>query len=57
MGVYHHTPRHVRMARDLLARHQINAGALITGRVPLEGLIDALTMPDDEKIKVAVIPW
>jgi L-iditol 2-dehydrogenase len=57
MGVYHHTPRHVRIARDLLARHQIKTRALITSRTPLEGVIDALTMPNDAKIKVAVIPW
>ncbi len=57
MGVYHHTPRHVRIARDLLARHQINTRALITSRTPLEGVIDALTMPNDKKVKVAVIPW
>lgn len=56
-GVYHHTPRHVRIARDLLARHQVNAGALISGKVPLERVVDALTMPDDAKIKLAVIPW
>lgn len=57
IGVYHHTPRTVRMARDLLAHHQINGQALITCRAPLDEVVPALEMPTDEKIKVAIMPW
>lgn len=57
LGVYHHTPRTVRMARDLLAHHQIDGKALITSRAPLDEVVPALEMPTDEKIKVAIIPW
>jgi len=56
-GVFHHNPRYVKIALDLLARGAIDAGAFITARRPLAKLAEALEMiVKHEGIKTAVIP-
>jgi L-iditol 2-dehydrogenase len=60
-AAFHHTPRHVRMALDLLARRQFPHQALITHRYPLEELVKPLQIVSRETtasrfIKAAVLP-
>lgn len=56
-GVFHHTPRYVKLALDLLSRGHITAEAFITATRPLEKLAEALEMIVQHKgIKTAVIP-
>jgi L-iditol 2-dehydrogenase len=56
-GVFHHTPRTVARALDLLSDQVIDAGSLITGRVPLSDTQMALEkVMAGEAIKMAIIP-
>jgi L-iditol 2-dehydrogenase len=48
-GVYHHTPRHVRKAFDLITSRQFNAIKFITADIPLEKLVSALELMDKQK--------
>jgi L-iditol 2-dehydrogenase len=57
IGVFHHTPRHVRTALSLIANGQIDAQALIPHEMPLERLEEAFQlMIGGETLKVAIIP-
>jgi L-iditol 2-dehydrogenase len=57
IGVFHHTPRHVRSALSLISEGQIDADALITHEMPLEWLEDALhLMESGASLKVAILP-
>jgi L-iditol 2-dehydrogenase len=60
-AAFHHTPRHVRMALDLLSRPDFPHQALITHRYPLEELVTPLQVVSKERstahfIKAAVLP-
>ena len=56
-GVFHHTPRYVKIALDLLARGDIDAAAFITATRPLAKLAEALELiVNHQGIKTAVIP-
>jgi len=56
-GVFHHTPRTVEKALELLERGVIKARPLVSGHLPLKDLQKALeTMMRGEAIKMAIIP-
>lgn len=60
-AAFHHTPRHVRMAMDVLSRPGFPHEALITHRYPLEDIVTPLRiingeLPAEGFIKAAVIP-
>ena len=56
-GVFHHTPRTVEKALELLARGVINAQPLISGRLPLKEVQTALEMMmRGDAIKMAIVP-
>jgi len=56
-GVFHHTPRHVRAALDLIAAGVVTSEELVTGELPLSQL-DAIlaALVSHETIKTAVRP-
>jgi len=57
-GVFHHSPRTVERALELLGRGVIKAGSLISGRLPLKDVQKALEMMmRGEAIKMAIIPY
>jgi L-iditol 2-dehydrogenase len=41
-GVFHHTPRYVKTAVDLMATGKVDTGLLITEQRPLDQLVDSL---------------
>jgi L-iditol 2-dehydrogenase len=56
-GIFHHTPRYVETAWQMLVSGQIDAGALIDGEIALEAVEDGLLRMDrSEAIKLAVKP-
>ena len=56
-GVFHHTPKTVARALQLLSDRVVNADSLITGRVPLKDTQLALEKEiSGEAIKMAIIP-
>jgi L-iditol 2-dehydrogenase len=56
-GVYHHTPLYVEKALKLLLCGAINTGAMVTHKMPLRNVADALRMMENgEAVKVAMIP-
>jgi L-iditol 2-dehydrogenase len=56
-GCFHHTPRLVEQALELLAAGVVDAGALIDGQIPLEQVEDGLQrMARSEVVKLAVLP-
>ncbi|MFO7898450.1 MAG: alcohol dehydrogenase catalytic domain-containing protein [Planctomycetota bacterium] len=56
-GVFHHTPRHVRAALDLIAGGVVTGDELITGELPLDRLDEILAaLVGHEGIKTAVRP-
>jgi len=56
-GVFHHTPRTVAKALQLLSSRVVEAGPLVSGRVPLRDTQAALEkMMSGEAIKMALIP-
>ncbi len=56
-GIFHHTPRYVRIALEMIRRKEAGADILITNEFPLEKLQDALDMiTAKEGIKIAIIP-
>ena len=56
-GVFHHTPKTVARALQLLSDGVVEAGPLITGRVPLQDTQAALErMMSGEAIKMAITP-
>ncbi|CAN5694572.1 alcohol dehydrogenase catalytic domain-containing protein [soil metagenome] len=57
IGAFHYTPRAVQQAVALLADGTVDASPLITHRVPLERLDDALALMNDRSaIRVALTP-
>ncbi len=57
LGVFHHTPAHVRQALDLLAGRLLALDPLISHEMPLKDLEAALlAMERREALKVAIIP-
>ena len=48
-GVYHHTPLYVKKAFDLITSHRIDANKFITADMPLEKLLDALKLMEQQK--------
>ena len=48
-GVYHHAPSHVKKSFDLITSKRIDAGKFITADMPLEKLITALELMDQQK--------
>jgi len=57
IGVFHHTPRHIRTALSLISGGQIDADGLITHEMPLERLEEALQLvASGEALKVAIVP-
>lgn len=56
-GVFHHTPRTVEMALQLLVSGQVKGSALIDGQIPLSQVEDGLMrMHRSEVVKLAVVP-
>jgi len=56
-GVFHHTPKTVARALQLLSERVVEADPLISGRVPLQDTQSALEkMASGEAIKMAIIP-
>jgi L-iditol 2-dehydrogenase len=56
-GCFHHTPRLVEQALDLLASGAVAGGALIDGQIGLAQVEEGLQrMARSEAIKLAVIP-
>jgi len=56
-GSFHHTPRAVKQALDLLASGVVRAKPLITHQLPLERLEEALLlMKEGRAVKVAILP-
>ncbi|RPJ41851.1 MAG: hypothetical protein EHM19_10975 [Candidatus Latescibacterota bacterium] len=57
LSVFHHTPRYVAMAYDLLVRGEIDEKVLITERRPLSGLAGAFEMMERRQaLKIAIAP-
>lgn len=57
MSVFHHTPRYVAMAFDILLRGELDEKVLLTHRLPLDDLADAfIKMERREALKIAVTP-
>jgi L-iditol 2-dehydrogenase len=57
LSVFHHTPRYVAMAYDLLVRGEIDETVLITERRPLSGLAGAFEMMERRQaLKIAIEP-
>ncbi len=57
-GAFHHSPRTVEKALELLGRRVIRAGSLISGRLPLKDVQKGLEMVmRGEAIKMAIIPY
>jgi len=56
-GVFHHTPKHVRRALDLISRGVVTSGELVTAELPLARLDEILrTLVSHDNVKTAVIP-
>ncbi len=56
-GVFHHTPRFVRRALDLLAQRAVTSEELVTGELPLARLDEILrSLVSHDGVKTAVIP-
>ncbi len=57
MSVFHHTPRYVAMAYDLLLRGELDEKILITDRLPLDRLADAFEkMEKRQALKICITP-
>ncbi|GAG12609.1 unnamed protein product, partial [marine sediment metagenome] len=56
-GVFHHTPRHVKRALNLICNKEIDINSLITDEFPLNEISTVIDMMLAHKgIKIAVIP-
>ncbi|HEV2236063.1 MAG TPA: alcohol dehydrogenase catalytic domain-containing protein [Ktedonobacterales bacterium] len=57
VGAFHHTPRTFARAVEAIVSREVPAGDLLSGDVPLEGLVDAFTrLARGEGIKYAIRP-
>jgi len=56
-GVFHHTPKYVRMALEVIGKRSVDARLFITAERPLDKIDEALEMIiNHEGIKTAVLP-
>lgn len=56
-GVFHHTPAYFATALELIATRQVDVGALLSGILPLERLLDAFALLENKRgIKYAIVP-
>lgn len=56
-GIFHHTPKHVKLAFDLISSGAVKARDYITANKPLAETIDALELMGQQRgIKYAIIP-
>ncbi|GIW08225.1 MAG: dehydrogenase [Dehalococcoidia bacterium] len=55
-GVFHHTPRTVRRALELLASGAIDVASLVSDRLPLEETAEAMRRFDEGELKLAIAP-
>ena len=56
-GVFHHTPKYVRRALDLISQGVISSDELVTAELPLDRLDEILAaLVGHENIKTGVIP-
>jgi len=56
-GAFHHAPSHVRKAYELISKKKLNLLPLITDRLPLDKISQALDkILNTEAIKIAIIP-
>jgi L-iditol 2-dehydrogenase len=55
---FHHTPRHIRAALDMIAAKQITARQFVNGEEPLKNLLDVFQhlMSHNGHLKTAIIP-
>jgi L-iditol 2-dehydrogenase len=55
---FHHTPRHIRAALDMIAARQITARQFVNGEEPLQNLLDVFhhLMSHNGHLKTAIIP-
>lgn len=55
---FHHTPRHIRAALDMIAARQITARQFVNGEEPLKNLLDVFQhlMSHNGHLKTAIIP-
>jgi len=57
MGVFHHTPRYITTAMNLIARDPLGFDGLITHEFPLEDLGKAFRIIDERQaLKIAIVP-
>jgi len=57
IGSYHHTPKDVGIALDLLTKREVKLKPLVTGEIPLAKLQDAFDLlADGNGVKFAIIP-
>ena len=56
-GVFHHAPRYVRTAAQLLGTRVVDVRLMLTGRRPLERLVETLDdMAQQKGLKYAIVP-
>jgi L-iditol 2-dehydrogenase len=58
-STFHHTPRHVRQALDLVNRHEFPAADFVNQEAPLTKLLDVFRhmMSHNGHLKTAILPW
>jgi L-iditol 2-dehydrogenase len=56
---FHHTPRHIRQALDLVSRRQIQASDFVINDAPLTKLLEVFQhmMSHNGHLKTAILPW
>jgi L-iditol 2-dehydrogenase len=55
---FHHTPRHIRSALDIIARGKINVGEFVINDAPLSDLLSVFQhmMSHNRQLKTAILP-
>ncbi|MEZ5363438.1 MAG: hypothetical protein R2748_14115 [Bryobacterales bacterium] len=55
---FHHTPRHIKSALDIIARGKINVGEFVIEEAPLTDLLDVFRhmMSHNGHLKTAILP-
>jgi len=58
-STFHHTPRHIRQALDLVSRGQIRAEDFVINEAPLTKLLEVFRhmMSHNGHLKTAILPW
>lgn len=56
---FHHTPRHVRRALEVICEDRIHAGRFVINEAPLSGLLEVFRhmMSHNGHLKTAILPW